>query len=78
MKSKSLIQAVILSSVFGLSVLFSPKLAKAFDDVGEVTCYSESRSKSGASYYSCGDCDERFNSKGVGSSGTCSTGSGPL
>ena len=40
---------------------------------GSVTCYSESRAKSGATYYDCGDCTKQFNSKGYGSSSTCTT-----
>jgi hypothetical protein len=36
-----------------------------------VTCYSSSVSKSGATYYDCGSCTRQFNSKGTGSSGTC-------
>ncbi|MFR9531608.1 MAG: hypothetical protein SNH05_09635 [Rikenellaceae bacterium] len=37
-----------------------------------VICYSESRSKSGATYYDCGDCANKvYNSKGVGDTGKC-------
>ncbi len=40
---------------------------------GTVTCYSSSRSKSGATYYDCGNCSKQYNSKGVGASSTCHT-----
>ncbi len=43
------------------------------DGGNSVTCYSSSQSKSGATYYDCGNCSKQFNSKGVGSSSTCKT-----
>lgn len=39
----------------------------------QVTCYSESRAKSGATYYDCGDCESKFNSKGFGITSICET-----
>ncbi len=77
MKRKSLIHSAILTGVFVFSLAFSPRVVQAY--LGNtVTCYSEQRSKSGASYYNCGDCTERFNSKGKGSTSTCTTGDGGL
>jgi len=73
MKRKTLVHSLFLTGVFVFSLAFSPKLVQAFDG-NSVTCYSESRSKSGATYYDCGDCTKQFNSKGTGTSSTCSTG----
>lgn len=40
---------------------------------GQVTCYSESRVKSGATYYDCGNCTQSFNSRAVGLASSCNT-----
>lgn len=49
-------------------------LANRSESTGNsVTCYSSSESKSGATYYDCGPCEKQFNSKGTGSSSTCTT-----
>jgi hypothetical protein len=44
-----------------------------FAKSGQVTCYSESRAKSGATYYDCGNCTQNFNSRGVGFASTCNS-----
>jgi hypothetical protein len=38
-----------------------------------VDCYSESKSKSGSTYYDCGNCTKQYNSEGKGSQRTCTT-----
>jgi hypothetical protein len=38
-----------------------------------VTCYSSSDAKKGSTYYDCGSCTKQFNSKGTGSSSSCTT-----
>lgn len=45
----------------------------SFAKSGQVNCYSESRAKAGATYYDCGDCTIKFNSKGFGTASFCET-----
>jgi len=68
---KKIFGIVVLFFIFGL--ILPTKSEQGGGNT--VTCFSESRSKPGATYWDCGDCKKYFNSRGYGSSSTCITGS---
>ena len=51
-------------------------LESASSSENTVDCFSQSRAKSGATYYDCGKCTKEYNAKGTGNMRTCKVLSG--